>query len=91
MMFTHRDEEEFSWFKPLLRELEEDTTAGDIFELNTFVTGELNLEEMLKKAGGSSGNLNMKYAGRPNWGRIFKEIKVKERQFSRNINIYYES
>lgn len=69
------NEQEFNWFKPLLKDIEEDDSVSSMFELNTFMTGELNLEEMISKLGSSKGSLNMKYAGRPNWNRIFKEKK----------------
>ncbi len=36
------------------------------------MTGELNLQDVVNKAQ-ATGNVNMKYAGRPNWRRIFRE------------------
>jgi NADPH oxidase len=71
-----RDEQEFGWFNPLLKELEEDESFGNVFELNTFMTGELNLEEMVAKIQQGKKPLSMKYAGRPNWNRIFKGVKA---------------
>ena len=116
-----RDQKEFEWFSWLIEEL---SNLGDRFELNTYLTGELDLDQMIKQHGNnpnalqaeekqalikagalkhrksnkvnteeteilddSGANLlvggkdtktaakwaGKKWAGRPNWRRIFKE------------------
>eukprot|EP01112_Ceratiomyxa_fruticulosa_P014502 TRINITY_DN4157_c0_g1_i4.p1 TRINITY_DN4157_c0_g1~~TRINITY_DN4157_c0_g1_i4.p1 ORF type:complete len:1284 (+),score=241.55 TRINITY_DN4157_c0_g1_i4:155-4006(+) len=86
------DEQEFNWFKYLLNDIEQDQDLAERFSLNTFLTGEVNLEEMVNKLATTStkgkesrsnpisSGLNMKYAGRPNWRRIFKEHQKKHPQ-----------
>jgi predicted ferric reductase/plastocyanin len=85
-----RDKKEFSWFSWLINSLQ---GLGDRFELNTYMTGELDLEQLIadrarhhhaaavapdttaptdnhERTATWPGN---KWAGRPDWRRIFKE------------------
>jgi hypothetical protein len=41
-----RDQKEFDWFSWLIEEL---SNLGDRFELNTYLTGELDLDQMIKQ------------------------------------------
>lgn len=49
-----RDQREFDWFSWLIEEL---SHLGDRFELNTYLTGELNLDEMMKQHGNQPNGL----------------------------------
>lgn len=75
-----RDHQEFEWFSPLFKKIEQDKAMKDTFELNTFVTGEVNLDDLAvdgaKTAKGSGNSMN-KFAGRPNWRRIFKDVATE--------------
>mmetsp|Transcript_67545 Transcript_67545/g.213838 ORF Transcript_67545/g.213838 Transcript_67545/m.213838 type:complete len:222 (-) Transcript_67545:254-919(-) len=93
-----RDRKEFEWFSWLINDLE--GLDGDHFEINTYMTGELNLSEMVAehaakaaagpaapRARGAAGPApgakaqdlwaGNKWAGRPNWKRVFDE-KAKQ-------------
>eukprot|EP00742_Colponemidia_sp_Colp-10_P005362 GILJ01005730.1.p1 GENE.GILJ01005730.1~~GILJ01005730.1.p1 ORF type:complete len:1207 (-),score=135.75 GILJ01005730.1:170-3724(-) len=61
-----RDQQEFDWFKNLMTSA---VTAEfkNMFELNTYMTGELNLKQVKLEE-------YNQFAGRPNWRRIFKNI-----------------
>mmetsp|Transcript_25026 Transcript_25026/g.78952 ORF Transcript_25026/g.78952 Transcript_25026/m.78952 type:complete len:108 (+) Transcript_25026:1082-1405(+) len=45
-----------------------DTCLGQIFELNTYLTGEINLKNI------KASEKYQQYAGRPDWNRIGKRI-----------------
>ena len=115
-----RDQKEFDWFSWLIEELQNLDPAR--FEMNTYLTGELNLDQMIKdhtntgpgalqedekatllrnkpsklsrnmvapeeaemiSTGSSTGPgtkwAGQKWAGRPNWRRIFKEQEERHR------------
>mmetsp|Transcript_4885 Transcript_4885/g.14463 ORF Transcript_4885/g.14463 Transcript_4885/m.14463 type:complete len:1190 (-) Transcript_4885:67-3636(-) len=65
-----RDVAEFASFSALLDDLRGDESLKRVFSLNTFLTGELSLDEVPKvQLEGVS-----QYAGRPNWNRIFPDV-----------------
>lgn len=47
-----RDQKEFDWFSWLIEEL---SNLGDRFELNTYLTGELDLDQMIKQHAAPDG------------------------------------
>jgi NADPH oxidase len=63
-----RDEREFNSFKDIMVGIVEDKAISDIFELNTYLTGEINLKTI------SADEKYHQYAGRPNWNRIGKQL-----------------
>ncbi|EOD09697.1 hypothetical protein EMIHUDRAFT_471024 [Emiliania huxleyi CCMP1516] len=63
-----RDDREFLSFKDVLVDILEDTSLAGIFELNTYITGEVNLKSV------SADEKYNQYAGRPNWNRIGQSI-----------------
>lgn len=63
-----RDEREFMSFKDIMVGIVEDKAISDIFELNTYLTGEINLKTI------SADEKYHQYAGRPNWMRIGKSL-----------------
>jgi NADPH oxidase len=66
--WTCRNESEFNSFKDIMVGIVNDPYLGQIFELTTYLTGELNLK--MHRA-------NEKYhqfAGRPDWNRIGRRI-----------------
>ncbi|KAK3288761.1 hypothetical protein CYMTET_3778 [Cymbomonas tetramitiformis] len=82
-----RDNQEFKWFSPLLTEAQavgsrgKGESGGPVFEINTYMTGELSLDAFAQDAElpGAGGQKwpGKKWAGRPNWRRIFKEMSEK--------------
>jgi ferredoxin-NADP reductase len=72
-----RDQDEFAWFSPLLEKIEDDSEMRNMFELNTFVTGEVSLEDLPTHEPKKGANKHLKFAGRPNWHRIFKDVAIQ--------------
>lgn len=68
-----RDKPEFDSFVDLLGEIANDAVLKPIFELNTYLTGEINLKDA---ATTNKGGFNQ-FAGRPNWNRIFKAVATE--------------
>mmetsp|Transcript_23115 Transcript_23115/g.63365 ORF Transcript_23115/g.63365 Transcript_23115/m.63365 type:complete len:1215 (+) Transcript_23115:341-3985(+) len=63
-----RDEREFMSFKDIMIGIVEDKAISDIFELNTYLTGEINLKTI------SADEKYHQFAGRPSWDRIGKKL-----------------
>lgn len=63
-----RDEREFMSFKDIMANIVEDKAISNIFELNTYLTGEINLKTI------SADEKYHQYAGRPDWNRIGKQL-----------------
>jgi len=61
-----RDDKEFETFRDLLVGIVDDRAIKGIFELNTYITGEIDL----KKVGGQKQYGYNQFAGRPDWNRI---------------------
>eukprot|EP00967_Tisochrysis_lutea_P104930 scaffold159592_cov32-Tisochrysis_lutea.AAC.4 len=66
--WTCRNEDEFNSFKDIMVGICEDPYLGSIFELNTYLTGEINLKKV------AATQLYHQYAGRPDWNRIGRRI-----------------
>ena len=66
--WTCRNEDEFNSFKEIMVGICEDAYLGQIFELNTYLTGEINLKKV------TANQIYNQYAGRPDWNRIGKKI-----------------
>jgi predicted ferric reductase len=64
-----RDDKEFESFKELLVGIVDDRALAEVFSLNTYITGELDLKTVSAK-----GKYNQ-FAGRPSWSRIAKETR----------------
>eukprot|EP00898_Chlorokybus_atmophyticus_P005078 jgi/Chlat1/5571/Chrsp369S00848 len=69
-----KDKQEFNWFSWLLAEFEEDERLSSRFEINTYMTGELSLDDDATKETDKARWAGKRWAGRPNWRRIFKQI-----------------
>merc|ERR1711975_211317 len=67
-----RDDKEFETFRDLLVGIVDDRTLSGIFELNTYITGELDL----KKYQANNYGYNQ-FTGKPDWNRIGKETRTK--------------
>jgi len=65
-----RDEKEFETFRTLLEGIVDDRSLANIFELNTYITGELDLKKFQAKSHGYN-----QFAGKPDWNRIGKETR----------------
>ncbi|EOD16966.1 hypothetical protein EMIHUDRAFT_459074 [Emiliania huxleyi CCMP1516] len=63
-----RDEREFQSFKDVLVDILADTALANIFELNTYITGEVDL-----KAVTADASYNQ-FAGKPDWGRVGRAL-----------------
>jgi len=61
-----RDDREFETFRDLLVGIVDDRALANIFELNTYITGEIDL----KKSRDSKAYSYNQFAGRPDWNRI---------------------
>jgi len=81
-----RDAEQFSWFSTLIQDIKDDPTIKRLFDFNTYMTAELNLDLVRGKAGSSDAGgdekkrndlMNVKAAGKPNWKRILSDLKGK--------------
>ena len=66
-----RDDKEFETFRDLLVGIVDDQALAKIFELNTYITGELDL----KKARADKTYGYNQFAGRPDWNRIGRELR----------------
>jgi len=66
--WTCRDQAEFNSFKDIMEGICTDPYLGRMFDLNTYLTGELNLKSI------SASEKYHQFAGRPNWSRIGKKI-----------------
>ena len=64
-----RDEKEFESFRDLLVGIVDDRALSQIFSINTYITGELNLKQFTTK-----DNFNQ-FAGKPDWRRVGKETR----------------
>ena len=63
-----RDIAEFASFKDLLTDIVNDRELLGVFDLNTYITGEVNLKRVHADEG------FQQFAGRPDWNRIGKEL-----------------
>ena len=61
---------QFNSFKDLLAGIVEDRSLLDVFSINTYITGELDLKKVQLK-----GNWNQ-FAGKPDFRRIGKEVRA---------------
>ena len=66
--WTCRNADEFNSFRDILVGICEDPYLGSIFELNTYLTGEINLKSV------TANQLYHQYAGRPDWNRVGRRI-----------------
>jgi len=65
-----RDDKEFETFRDLLVGIVDDRSLAGIFELNTYITGELDLKNYQGKNYGYN-----QFAGKPDWNRIGKTTR----------------
>jgi len=65
-----RDDKEFETFRDLLVGIVDDSSLASIFELNTYITGEIDLKKVSAKQYGYN-----QFAGRPDWNRIGKSLR----------------
>jgi len=66
-----RDEQEFESFRDLLVGIVDDRALANVFSINTYITGELDLRKVELK-----GKYNQ-FAGKPDFRRIGKEVRAE--------------
>ena len=68
-----RDETEFESFRGLLVDIVNDHALRQIFSINTYITGELDLKKFAQKGDFTGYH---QFAGKPAWSRIGKELRA---------------
>ena len=64
-----RDDAEFESFRDLLIGIVDDRRLAAVFELNTYITGEVDLKKV-----GPQHSYNQ-FAGRPDWNRVGRSLR----------------